>query len=463
MKKFISKDVLLILILFIISRILIRFFGVHFSFIALYQYWQYLDVETLRNNLLRGVWYDHAQPPGFNLLLGVVLKLSGSHAAFAFNILFKAITLVNVFLLLNILKQLVRNRNLPLIISLIYLLSPATLILETELFYTTFISMLLLMSVYFLLRFQQKQNWLNGFGIFLPLAFLCLTRSMYHLAWLLAIALIVLFYYRKKNGLSTLIASAFFCLMLVAGWYVKNYLVFGDFSTSTWVGMNISRNVFHDNEIKDSSRIEAYESFSKISSYKKFISGDLDKKFAGINDRDLLSEMKNDTFINENHIDYIEVSKKYMDASKAYVKSHPGAYLKNVIQSTTIFFTPATRYILAEAKSGKIKYYDAVYSFNLSHFAEGKQQRRIALTISSMPKLIIYLTVFFLLARSVMRNKKISLPNLLIALTIGFVFFISSLFEHYENMRFRYEIEPLFLILLAQVIAIFILKEKENL
>jgi len=135
--------------------------------------------------------------------------------------------------------------------------------------------------------------------------------------------------------------------------------------------------------------------------------------------------------------------------------------LKNVLQSTIIFFTPATRYPLAEEKAGKIKYYDAVYSFNLSHFAEGKQQRRIALTLSAIPKLLFYLTVFFFLAKFVIRNKKISLLNLFITITIVFVFSVSSLFEHYENMRFRYEIEPLFLILLAQVMAVFMLKGKE--
>jgi hypothetical protein len=462
-KKFFSRDILVILIVFIISRVLVRFSGIHFSYIALYQYWQYLDVETLRHNLLTGIWYDHAQPPGFNLLLGIVLKLFGSHAAFAFNVLLRLITLVNVLLLLNILKRVTAHPYLPLIISLIYLLSPATLVLETELFYTTFISMLLLLGVYFLLRFRLKQNWANGFCIFIPLAVLCLTRSMYHLLWLLVIAVSVLYYYKKKTGFSKLLVSAFVCVLLVAGWYLKNYFIFGSFSTSTWIGMNFSRNVFHDNEIKDSSKIEAYEAFSKISFYKKFISGNLEKKFAGINDRDLLSEMKNDTFINENHIDYVEISRQYMDASKAYIKAHPFAYLKNVLQSTIIFFTPATRYPLAEEKAGKIKYYDAVYSFNLSEFAKGKQQRRIALTLSSLPKLLQYIVVFFFLFRSAVRDKKISLLNLFIVLTIGFVFFASSLFEHYENMRFRYEIEPLFLILLARITAVVILREKEKL
>lgn len=459
--KFFSRDVLIVFIVFIISRLVIRFFDIHFGYIALYEYWQYLDVETLKNNLLTGLWYDHAQPPGFNFLLGVGLKLFGAHAPLAFNLILKAITLINVFLLLNILKKLIVHNHLPLIISLIYMVSPGMLILETELFYTTFVSMLLLLSANFIIRFQQKQTGLNAFFIFLPLAVLCLTRSMYHLAWLVVISIAILFYYRKQAALGKLIASAFVCIFLVAGWYVKNYIIFGSFSASTWVAMNFSRNVFHDDEIKDSSKIEAYEPFSKISVYRKFISGDLEKKFAGINDRDLISEMKNDSFINENNINYIEVSKKYKEATSAYVKAHLFGYLKNVLQSTIIYFTPVTRYPLAEEKAKKIKYYDAVYSFNLSEFAEGKQQRRIAVTLSAIPKLIVYAFVFFFLIRSLIRNKKISLLNLFIVLTIAFVFSVSSLFEHYENMRFRYETEPLFLILLAQVIAIFFLKEKK--
>jgi hypothetical protein len=52
------------------------------------------------------------------------------------------------------------------------------------------------------------------------------------------------------------------------------------------------------------------------------------------------------------------------------------------------------------------------------------------------------------------RNREISLFNIFIMLTIGYVFLASSFFEHYENMRFRFEATPLFLVLLAQAIMI---------
>ena len=155
-------------------------------------------------------------------------------------------------------------------------------------------------------------------------------------------------------------------LLLVSSWYIKNHFVFNSYSVSSWTGMNIARNVFHDAATTDSSGIESIEPFSKISVYKKFIPADFEKKYAGLNDRDLLNEMKNDSFINEKHIDYIEVAEKYSDACKTEIRRHPAGYLKNVVQSAIAFFAPATRYPTTEFQAHKIKYYDLAYSFNLS-------------------------------------------------------------------------------------------------
>jgi len=145
------------------------------------------------------------------------------------------------------------------------------------------------------------------------------------------------------------------------------------------------------------------------------------------------------------------------------VKTHPFNYLKNVVQSSIMFFAPATRYPYAEIEVQKIKYYDLVYSFNLTHFAKGQGQRRIALTLSAIPKILIYLAVFFILLRDFARRKQISPLSLFICCTIGFVFVTSSLIEHYENMRFRYEIEPLFLILLGQALSLLLNLQKQYL
>lgn len=414
-------------------------------------YWQYLSLDSLQHDLLKGVWYNHTQPPIFNLFLGGILKLFGSYAALAFPLIFKLITIINVLLLYKCLKLLVCYSKIPLIISLLYVLSPATMILENELFYTTFITMLLLTSSYFLIQFTRRNNYWFAIGFLLPLAFACLTRGMYNIGWLVVIALVSIFYFRK-TAFRTLTVVSVCCIVLATSWYVKNYVIFEKFTTSTWLGMNLARNVFHDHDVKDSSKIESIEPFSQISVYRPFITGVLEKRYAGLNDAELLKEFKNGKHVNLNHISYIEVSQKYAEASKAQIKRNPAAYLRNVLQSVVIFFAPATRYPFAEIQSQKIKYYDIAYSFNLNHFAKGKEERRWAMVLSSMPKIIMYVITFGLILTGIKRRKYVSALNLFILLTFAYIFFISSCVEHYENMRFRFEIEPLFLLLLSQVL-----------
>ncbi|MBN8676554.1 MAG: glycosyltransferase family 39 protein [Chitinophagales bacterium] len=457
-----GREAGLILLLFVISRIIIRIIGIEMDYQALYRNWQYLSVDTLHHDLLQGIWYDHTQPPLFNLLLGAVLKISGTSAPLVFSLFFKLITLLNVFLLLRLLKENTNHKNIPLLFSLIYLLSPATMLFENELFYTSFITLLLLLSCNYLLQYRVSGKPGKLLGFFLPLALICLTRSMYHLAWLLIPWLFLFVSSRKQKSTRKILLTGLFFIAVVAGWYIKNYMIFGSFTSSTWGGMNIARNVFHDAVISDTGRIASIEPFSKISAYKNFLPPDPAATFKGLNDRDLLQEMKNDSFINEKHAGYIDISRQYMQASKQHIRDHPGAYLKNVVQSAIIFFAPATRYPVNEAQARKIKYYDLLYSFNLSHLAEGKQERRIALTLSALPKFIIYLLVFLVIIRNWMQKKQITLLHLFIIYTIGYIFCISSLFEHYENMRFRYEAEPLFLVLAAGVLTEWINKRSNK-
>jgi hypothetical protein len=282
----------------------------------------------------------------------------------------------------------------------------------------------------------------------------CLTRSLYHLYFLVLLLGIVCIYLRRREGANKLIILSFFAVVIVGGWYVKNYIIFKKFSSSTWMGMNLTRNVFHDVAV-DSISITAIPPFSRITEYAPFIENDLADDFAGLNDKDLLQVYKNDTFNNLKHINYIQVSDKYLEACKSNIKQHPLTYMINVFQSAITYFAPATRYTLTEKQARKIKYYDLVYSFNVSHFAEGKQQRRIALVVSALPKILLYLFVFWILTRKVLRSRKLELLDIFIVLIIGYVFSVSSLVEHYENMRFRFETEPLFLILLAKSIQYF--------
>jgi hypothetical protein len=450
--KISRKDILILFAAFVLSRIIVHLFGLEFQFDALYKYWQYLNISTLKDNLLIGVYYDHTQPPVFNLFLGFILKITGDAAPLVFAIFFKLVSLANALLLLSILKKVVNRGFLPIGISLLYLLSPATLVFENELFYTSFVSLLFLVACYNIVKLGNVINWKRTTGILLPLVLICLTRSMYHLLLLVILSAVLIYSCRKRQNIRKLVIGSCFAILLTSSWYVKNYFIFGQFSTSSWIGMNMARNIFHDNEVKDSSKIEAFEPFLPVSTYKAFVDKDLVKQYAGLNDTDLLLELKYDSLRNLKHIDFLKISELYLAASKKHVREHPVSYVKNVMQSMIIFFTPATRYSVTEKQARKIAYYDAVYSANLSVFAEGKQQRRIALTISAIPQMLIYAFVLLMFWRNIRITRRISLLNAFIFLVIAYVFATGSLLEHYENMRFRFELQPLFYLLLAQAI-----------
>jgi hypothetical protein len=333
------------------------------------------------------------------------------------------------------------------------MLSPATMLFENELFYTSFISMLLLLAMYFLIELQFSKSWISASGVFVAITLLCLTKSLYHLAWLLLAVGVLLVSFYKTPAFSKVLVTSLCSVVILTGWYAKNLVLFGSFSASSWTGMNLARIVFHDEEVKDSSSISSIPPFYPISYYKGHLPSVNLERYAGWNDKVLMDETRNGSFHNLNHAGYLQVSNKYMEAGLDYIREHPSTYLRHVATSVIIFFTPASSYFRVQANNRKIWLYDLVYSFNLSHFAGSEQDRQLSLAISAIPKFLVYLVVFTLLLKRVARSRHISAVDAFAAITILFVLTVSSCFEYGENMRFRYEVEPLFLVLAAQVLA----------
>ena len=452
MRKFILRhEILVLLVCFIVSRLMVMRAGIDFQYEVLFTYWQYLDAQSLQHHLLRNVWYMHAQPPVFNLFVGSILQAGGQYAEQLFQVVWLLITCCNAFLLLRIVKSLSPFSFLPLIIALWYLLSPATILYENELLYTSFVSMLLLFSVFFLQKFLRQRGRLALAGFFLSLCLLCLSRSVFHLAWLICICVLPLVWFFKKPPFMQVLFGSILSLTAVGCFYLKNYFVFGIFSLSSWMGINLSRTVYLGIPSKDSTNISSILPFMPVSYYKQFIPAGYRQRYAGISDRILLREMKSDTAINMNHVEYIPISKEYLRVSLNFIRVHPAAYLKNVLGAALIFFTPATGYYNVKNNYRKLDVYDKVYSLNLSPLLPKHIDRKYLLAVSGFPKFVIYVLVFFHHIRRWWRYRDIDLVNLYIIFSILFVFICSSLLEYGENMRFRYELEPLFLILVAWV------------
>jgi hypothetical protein len=67
--------VAVIMAAFALSRVAAHAAGIRFDATPLTWYWQYIDPVLLQERLLESLYYSHTQPPLFNLLLGINLKL----------------------------------------------------------------------------------------------------------------------------------------------------------------------------------------------------------------------------------------------------------------------------------------------------------------------------------------------------------------------------------------------------
>ncbi|MEW6349033.1 MAG: hypothetical protein AB1646_08210 [Thermodesulfobacteriota bacterium] len=115
---------------FLASRICYYLVGVRFDASVLYYGWQYLDVNLLRDRLIESVMNSHSQPPLFNLFLGLVVKFQPAHLAQAFHTVFLGLGLVMALALVALMQGLGLPRTYSVLLTLLYMVSPTTVLYE---------------------------------------------------------------------------------------------------------------------------------------------------------------------------------------------------------------------------------------------------------------------------------------------------------------------------------------------
>src|SRR5271154_3700758 len=71
---------------FILSRAAYFGAGIRFDVTPLDTFFQICDPLLLRTRLLETLYYAHTYPPGFNLMIGLVLKAFPNHFVLAFHV-----------------------------------------------------------------------------------------------------------------------------------------------------------------------------------------------------------------------------------------------------------------------------------------------------------------------------------------------------------------------------------------
>lgn len=213
-----------------------------------YSYFQLLDAVQLQNNLGQSLLYLHSQPPLMNFILGLALKfqaLTGISAQLSLLCLHFLMGGLIIFCLDWLAVRFVANKYARIAFMLLVLLNPMFYSFLFLYFYTIHELLLLSLLFGFIYRFYQNPRLQNYLAICLIMLGLVYTRTLFHFGW----AFIILggllltnrrFWLQERRKSSLVLAGTAVLLLL---WPMKNYLLFGFFSTSSWQGYNLSRGI----------------------------------------------------------------------------------------------------------------------------------------------------------------------------------------------------------------------------
>jgi len=437
------------------------FFGVEFDDNPLIWFWQYLDPELLRDDALRSIFYQHAQPPLWNLYLAGVTKACGDASTTCFAASFLASGLVLHLGLFGLMLRLGVDRRIALGLALTFAFSPASILYENWLFYTQPIAALLVLAALFIARVVAHAGRPLDLVVFATLtAAVVLTRSLFHLVWLaFALGLVV---WPLRADWRRVLACVFLPVLLCVGLYAKNAAVFGSFSSSSWMGMSLARLAIEPLPLEERKALVAAGQIGAVSLVKPFSPVDAYPPglLAGArHDHPALTErQKSTTAVNFNHGAYPAIARAYLRDARTLIRHRPDVYATSVFEAWSQFAMDPALVLFLETNRDRMGVYAGLwsagfYGFMLKPLPTDRPITRRDFEYEMHAWGWIFLMLAFgavviALLRGIREwtgdggDRALGATLLFVAGTVAYVSLVGNSLELGENNRFRFMIEP---------------------
>lgn len=462
------RDVWTIVGLFAVSRALYWLLGLHFDATTLPKFIQFIDTPLLTDRLLESLWFYHANPPMLNLLAGIGLKLFGEHADLFFSAVFHLLGLLLATVVYALTRQLSSSRVAATVATALLVFSPSFVLYENWFMYSFPAAVLLSFAAWLLYRYVQTRRTPTAVAFFGVLALLLLTRSLFHLAWMALIAGLLAIALWPSRRQVLLAAAA--PLLVVALWYGKNYYYFGTFSSSTWMGLGLSnialvptreelRPLVEDGRLSPYALVSRYEHVDYL-----FRSQQLPP--TGVPVLDQVRKSGGQYNFNNQHI--VVINRYYTQDAITVIRTFPFSYVVGLIISNRLFFSPSSMnlYFTAENRAAAqplerifnpLLYGVGAQSGLLKQPHFGFHEERVLEVNTSVPLIALWMLVlgygYAQARRAVISRDPEQQPT---GLVIGFIvvsalylYAVGTAVELGENYRYRFLIEPLFMVLTA--------------
>ena len=417
-----------------------------------------LPLPDLRHNLWESFLYLHYQPPFFSVYGLALDALWPGPAQDAMYIVQVLLGMLMCLMSYAILWHFSGNKTFAFSLGLLLAFNPAYILFEALSLYSILSAFLILSAAFCLLQFQRLSLDRFLYLFIFCLNLLILTRSVYHIALLIP-ALTLLWLLLRRNRARVLVGSLLICL-LSFGWYGKNLLVNGSFSSSSSLGMslwNVARSTYDVDELvalfkqgvladrlpiwyRHSLPPSAYPGYAPLDNGIPILSGD-----------------------NANNAVYLELQKLYLDSALQLIRHDPLRYIKGTIRAYGYYSCPSSTWDAFDRNLAAMSASHQALSVRLLQMQGAAQQVGPLLGLSwdefgvcsnlyiIMPMLVLGAPLY--LAWRYRRGwerwrKRLRRDSALVFIwaMVAYTAIVTSLLETFENARYKFMIEiPLYI------------------
>lgn len=460
----------LLAIVFAVSRLGYYLLGVRFDARPVLHYYQFVDPELLKHRLVESLFYLHIQPPGWNLYIGAVLKFFPLSYATAFHFIYVLLGLAICWSIYYLMRVCEVSGWLALTLTAWFIVSPGVVLFENYLLYEYLVAFLLLVAAVALYRCVRYFHSIWAMLFFAVLFGLVLVRNIFHLVYFVSIMAALAFFCRTSRR-AVLLCGAL-PLLAILGLYAKNWMLFGSFSGSTWMGMNMDTITSHQLTGAEASsfadrgvisRGSLLDLGSPIELYRPYIQMPARRGIPVLDDC-----VTSTGATNFNCLAFLQVQRIYTRDGLALLKTYPIVYLRSLEAAWFSYFLPAGDFPFFDLNRPKLhaidRLWNVVFFGQFEEASDRKELRRVAAR-GARASLVLYTGIFLMLGLPAvwlwsiyylvngLRRKTLEPPTAIligfILLNITYVTAIANFLSSFENNRYRFPLDAFYAVLLG--------------
>jgi len=302
---------------------------------------QFLSSVLLSSRLFESIYYLHCQPPLLNLSAGIGLKLFPNSYHSVFALIFAIIGLAMAIALYLLMIDLGVPSRISLVATILFEASPATILFE-NLFYDTYpTAAILCIAAFSLNRFLRYGTRFYGITFVVALGLPVFLNRTFQLPWFVAIGgVLCLFAFDRMRKI---LQAGFVVLGLILLLYLKNFFLFGTFSTGTTMGINFGTTLqIPEEERAELVRERKLSPLAIESVYPKVHVSASARTGIPALDEETKPDWPDVGDPNLNNLAYVQISRQEVRDAVWVILHRPGAYARGVWRSIKYYFEPAS-------------------------------------------------------------------------------------------------------------------------